>query len=89
MCGRFTQRLTGAQIHALYRLQGPVLPLNLEPRYNGAPSQSFAACRFHVEGRREITKLRWGLIPHWRTALTGHCAALLFLHFTAEPAERP
>ena len=23
------------------------------------------------------------LIPHWRTALTGHCAALLFLHFTA------
>jgi hypothetical protein len=36
MCGRFTQAYTWAQLVALYRLTQPAL--NLEPRYNIAPT---------------------------------------------------
>ncbi len=65
MCGRFTQKLTWRQIHDLYSLTGPGLPLNLEPRYNGAPAQDFAACRLDEDGNRAIAHLRWGLVPSW------------------------
>ncbi len=65
MCGRFTQMLTWRQIHDLYSLTGSALPLNLEPRYNGAPTQDFAACRLDDDGNRSIAKLRWGLVPSW------------------------
>ena len=65
MCGRFTVQLTGGEIHDLYGATQPALPLDLPPRYNGAPSQEFAACRLDESGRRVITRLRWGLIPFW------------------------
>ncbi len=65
MCGRFTQQLTLREIHDLCSLTGPALPLNLRPRYNGAPAQDFAACRLDVTGNRAIAKLRWGLVPSW------------------------
>ena len=63
MCGRFTQKLTWRRIHDLYSLTG--LPLNLQPRYNGAPAQDFAACRLDDDGNRAIAQLRWGLVPSW------------------------
>ena len=65
MCGRFTVQLTGGEIHDLYDAMQPALLLALPPRYNGAPSQEFAACRLDENGRRIITRLRWGLIPFW------------------------
>ena len=65
MCGRFTQKLTWRQIHDLYSLRGPSLPLNLQPHYNGAPAQDFAACRLDEDGNRTIAQLRWGLVPAW------------------------
>ena len=65
MCGRFTQQLTWREIHYLYSLTGPGLPLNLQPRYNGAPAQDFAACRLDEDGNRAIAQLRWGLVPSW------------------------
>ncbi len=65
MCGRFTQQLTWRQIHDLYSMKGPTLPLNLQPRYNGAPTQDFAACRLDEDGRRAIAQFRWGLVPSW------------------------
>ena len=65
MCGRFTVQLTGGEIHDLYDPMQPALPLDLPPRYNGAPSQEFAACRLDESGRRVIGRLRWGLIPFW------------------------
>ena len=42
-----------------------MLPLNLQPRYNGAPAQDFAACRLDEDGNRTIAQLRWGLVPAW------------------------
>ena len=62
MCGRFTQRYTWRQIHAYLRLTGPAL--NLQPRYNVAPSQEVAAAR-NGNGGRRLSMLRWGLIPPW------------------------
>ena len=64
MCGRFTQQLTWRQIHDLYGLKGPPLPLNLQPRYNGAPGQ-IRRCRLDEDGNRAIVQLRWGLVPSW------------------------
>lgn len=65
MCGRFTQQLTEGEMHDLYDVTQPDLPLDLPPRYNGAPTQDFAACRLDDSRRRVITRLRWGLVPSW------------------------
>lgn len=64
MCGRFTQRLEAEEIREMYgvaeRDETPVL----KPRYNGAPTQDFAACRpADRAGERRIVLLRWGLVP--------------------------
>ena len=42
-----------------------MVPLNLQPRYNGAPEQEFAACRLDNGGNRTMVQLRWGLVPSW------------------------
>lgn len=65
MCGRFTVTLAPDQIGNLYDAAQPTLPIDLPPRYNGAPTQDFAACRLDESGRRLITRLRWGLVPSW------------------------
>ena len=62
MCGRFTQRFSWREIHALLSLDGPAA--NLRPRYNLAPSQSAAVVRTNGSERR-LSMLRWGLIPGW------------------------
>ncbi len=62
MCGRFTQRLSWAELHELMDLIGA--PLNLQPRYNVAPGQDVAIVRAADAGRR-LSMLRWGLVPAW------------------------
>ena len=64
MCGRFTQAMSWEKLHRLYQMPSQA-PLNLRARYNGAPTQEFAACRLDAQGARVLTKLRWGLIPSW------------------------
>lgn len=34
-------------------------------RFNGAPIQSFIACRNDETGQRELVHLTWGLVPFW------------------------
>ncbi len=65
MCGRFTQQLPEEDICNLYSVRGTPLPPNRRARYNGAPSQNFAACRVDDDGARAIDLLRWGLVPSW------------------------
>ena len=65
MCGCFTVQLSGDEIQNLYDAARPELPLDLPIRYNGAPTQDFAACRLDETGGRVITRLRWGLVPFW------------------------
>src|SRR5689334_12727989 len=65
MCGRYTLRTNLksvlVELEARDRMEGAFYP-----RYNIAPTQQVAVIRPDSEtGKRELTTLRWGLIPFW------------------------
>jgi putative SOS response-associated peptidase YedK len=63
MCGRYTLK-TSAEVLAEH-FELPEVPW-FEPRYNIAPTQPVAVVRAGFEGGgRELSMLRWGLIPSW------------------------
>jgi putative SOS response-associated peptidase YedK len=62
MCGRFAFYSPTEATAALFGASGS---LDMKPRYNIAPTQDIAAIRQHAEQGRELTALRWGLIPFW------------------------
>ncbi len=64
MCGRITQKLGLETLFTLYRLSPRTPAPDLAPRYNGCPTQDFAAVR-RVGEEPAVTKLRWGLVPPW------------------------
>ena len=59
MCGRFTQSYTWPELYELYRLT--CQPVNIEPRYNIAPTQ--AVIVVGDDGKRYMKQMKWGLIP--------------------------
>ena len=63
MCGRFAFYSPSEATAALFGASGS---LDLEPRYNVAPTQYVASIR-NAEGgdERELVLLRWGLVPFW------------------------
>lgn len=61
MCGRYTLSAPGDAVAELLELE--TAP-RLEPRYNIAPTQEAAVLRL-VDGNRELSPLRWGLVPFW------------------------
>ena len=63
MCGRFTQAYTWRELVALYRLTQPAI--NLQPRYNIAPTTTIDAIVPYGTDRLELMRMRWGLIPSW------------------------
>jgi putative SOS response-associated peptidase YedK len=65
MCGRYTDSLTWEEMVRLYDLTEPEAALNLQPRYNIAPTQTAAVIRPTAKGGRSLALLRWGLIPSW------------------------
>ena len=62
MCGRFAFYSPTEATAALFGASGS---LDMKPRYNIAPTQDIAAIRQNAEQGRELTVLRWGLIPFW------------------------
>lgn len=63
MCGRFVLTAPGRLVAEHFQLGHQP---QLEPRYNIAPSQGIAVVRTSPESdQRELTILRWGLIPFW------------------------
>jgi len=62
VCGRFAFYSPSEAAAALFGASGA---LPVEARYNIAPSQYIAAIRDDEGGERELTMLRWGLIPFW------------------------
>jgi putative SOS response-associated peptidase YedK len=69
MCARLTITTTAAEIADLFGLGHDLRPAPLSPkrRYNVAPSTLIPVLRMS-NGTRELTELRWGLVPHWNTA---------------------
>lgn len=61
MCGRFALTASAEEIQAHFDL--PMAPVNLEARYNIAPSQDVLVV-IEDEGRK-LDAYRWGLIPSW------------------------
>jgi putative SOS response-associated peptidase YedK len=61
MCGRFT--LTIDPLHLQQAFPWAVIPDDLPPRYNVAPSQPIAV--IPNDGQNVLTMYKWGLIPSW------------------------
>jgi putative SOS response-associated peptidase YedK len=62
MCGRFTQHYSWSEVHDFLSFLGQ--PLNLQPKYNIAPTRVIDVVRLGGDGR-ELVPMRWGLIPAW------------------------
>jgi putative SOS response-associated peptidase YedK len=61
MCGRFAQRSDPKRLAKEFKVAE--VP-NIEVHYNIAPTQDILAVRESADGR-EMTFLKWGLIPSW------------------------
>ena len=57
MCGRFTTKMTWAEIVALYRLTMEAPPHNMPPRYNVCPTDPVDVVR-ERDGNRELVSMR-------------------------------
>jgi len=65
MCGRYSFTLPPEAIRALFRV---MTGLNLQPRYNIAPTQAVPVIGLEPNGERALKMFRWGLVPRWSTA---------------------
>ncbi len=65
MCGRFTTRLTPAELIEAFGLTGvdPTLAASLPPRFNVAPRQPVPV--ISNQAPRLLQAFRWGLVPWW------------------------
>jgi putative SOS response-associated peptidase YedK len=64
MCGRFTVKMTWAEIVALYKLTLDRPPHNLPPSYNVCPTDPIDVVT-QQDGKRDFVRMRWGLVPRW------------------------
>jgi putative SOS response-associated peptidase YedK len=64
MCGRFTYKLTWAEIVKLYRLTLDLPARNTQPRYNTCPTTTIDTV-VSSDGKRALAPMRLDLIPVW------------------------
>lgn len=70
MCGRFTNELTWAELHALYSIHDqPPGASNLQPSYNIAPTQTVVFVHHDKAGNLEFNRGRWWLVPFFAKEL--------------------
>jgi putative SOS response-associated peptidase YedK len=62
VCGRFTLTVEGQQLLELFGLTHLIAH---EPRFNIAPTSAVPIVRAYPTGERDLTPMRWGLIPSW------------------------
>lgn len=81
MCGRFTQAYTWRVLVALYRLTQPAV--NLQPRYNIAPTTTIDVVIPRRAERLELVPMRWGFIPSWwKTVAINNGSMFLLITFS-------
>lgn len=69
MCGRY---LLISPIEALRRIfDAGVTGINLQPRWNIAPTTACPVLRRDADGERRFGMLRWGLVPSWARDASG------------------
>ena len=65
MCGRYDNLIPRDAYSALFRAVR-IPRSNFPPRYNVAPTDQIPIVRIDPrDGERELTMVRWGLIPFW------------------------
>lgn len=70
MCGRFTNEITWAELHALYSIHdAPPAATNIQPRFNIAPTQDVDFAHLDKAGNIELDRGRWWLVPFWAKEL--------------------
>lgn len=70
MCGRFTNELTWAELHALYSIHDKQpAKTNSQPRFNIAPTQDVDFAHLDKAGNVELDRGRWWLVPSWANEL--------------------
>jgi putative SOS response-associated peptidase YedK len=70
MCGRFTNEMTWAELHALYSIHDKrPAKTNSQPRFNIAPTQDVDFVHLDKAGNIELNRGRWWLVPHWAKEL--------------------
>lgn len=62
MCGRYALNESPARLKEHF---GTTNELDLQPRFNIAPTQTVPVVRLDETGNRVFTLARWGLIPSW------------------------
>jgi putative SOS response-associated peptidase YedK len=62
MCGRYE---LSSHPEVLALAFGLAHPPEIRPRYNIAPMQQVPIVRLNAAGTRELTQVRWGLVPRW------------------------
>ena len=62
MCGRYALTATIERLRKYFGFEGP--PINLQPRWNVAPTQEAPVVRLE-NGVRRLEMLQWGLVPYW------------------------
>lgn len=67
MCGRYTLSTPGAELAEVFGLEERV---ELEPRFNIAPTQRAPIIRLGSDGGPLLTLCRWGLVPYWADDLS-------------------
>jgi putative SOS response-associated peptidase YedK len=65
MCGRYTFKTHASATAEHYELDDAPEDDDLGPRTNIAPSQAVPVVRLDAAGRRRLSLLKWGLVPHW------------------------
>lgn len=68
MCGRYNLRATPRELAEFFELLRE--PDSLPPRYNIAPTTQVPIIR-SMDGHREATPVRWGLVPSWAKDVKG------------------
>lgn len=69
MCGRYSITTPVEALRSVFLFEGPAL--NLQPRWNAAPTQDLPVVRLGKDGKRELRLLRWGLVPFWAKDTSG------------------
>ena len=79
MCGRYSFTLPPEAIRELFRV---VTGLNLQPRYNIAPTQVVPVIGLEPTGERALKQFRWGLIPRWSKEVPKSSPPVSYTHLT-------
>jgi len=70
MCGRFALDTPPKKLAEHFNLSGE---LDISPSWNIAPSSRICTITNDTEGHRQLSKMKWGLIPLWaKEATIGH-----------------